>query len=87
MQPDAREGSYKDPGTEVWVFDATTKTRVKRLRLARPGSSIALTHAADPLLIVQSGERADVYDSNTGSLIRSLNMTGFRTRITIQPVP
>lgn len=87
MQPDAREGSYKDPGTEVWVFDAASRTRVKRLRLARPGSSIALTHAADPLLIVQGGERADVYDSNTGALIRSLNMTGFRTRIMIQPVP
>ncbi len=87
MQPDAREGSYKDPGTEIWVYDAASKTRIKRLRLARPGSSIALTHTADPLLIVQGGERADVYDANTGSLVRSLNMTGFRTRMTIQPVP
>jgi methylamine dehydrogenase heavy chain len=87
MQSDAREGSYKDPGSEVWVFDAKTKTRTKRLRLARPGSSIALTHSADPLLLVQGGERLDVYDSQTGSLLRSLNMTGFRTRMTIQPVP
>jgi methylamine dehydrogenase heavy chain len=87
MQSDAREGSYKDPGSEIWVFDATTKTRTKRLRLARPGSSIALTHSAEPLLLVQGGERLDVYDSQTGSLLRSLNMTGFRTRMTIQPVP
>jgi hypothetical protein len=36
---------------------------------------------------VQGGERLDVYDSQTGSLLRSLNMTGFRTRMTIQPVP
>jgi methylamine dehydrogenase heavy chain len=87
MQADAREGSYKDPGTEVWVFDAKAKSRTRRLRLARPGSSIALTHSAEPLLLVQGGERLDVYDSQTGSLLRSLNMTGFRTRMTIQPVP
>jgi methylamine dehydrogenase heavy chain len=87
MQADAREGSYKDPGTEVWVFDAQARTRTKRLRLARPGSSIALTHGAEPLLLVQGGERLDVYDSRSGALLRSLNMTGFRTRMTIQPVP
>jgi methylamine dehydrogenase heavy chain len=87
MQPDAREGSYKEPGSEVWVFDVVSKTRTKRLRLVRPGSSIALTHSPQPLLLVQSGERLDVYDSTGGSLIRSLNATGFRTRMTIQPAP
>jgi len=87
MQPDAREGSYKEPGSEVWVFDVATKTRTRRLRLVRPGSSIALTHSAQPLLLVQSGERLDVYDPATGSLVRSLNVTGFRTRMTIQPAP
>jgi len=87
MQPNAREGSYKEPGSEVWVFDVASKTRTKRLRLARPGSSIALTHSPQPLLLVQSGERLDVYDAAGGSLIRSLNATGFRTRMTIQPAP
>lgn len=87
MQPDAREGSYKDPGTEVWVYDVTTKMRTQRLRLARPGSSIALTHTAQPLLLVQSGERLDVYNASTGALLRSLNLPGFRTRMMIQPVP
>jgi len=87
MQPDAREGSYKEPGTEVWVFDVASKTRTRRLRLVRPGSSIALTHTTQPLLLVQSGERVDVYDATSGSLIRSLNATGFRTRMTIQPAP
>ena len=87
MQPDAREGSYKDPGNEVWVFDVANKTRTQRLRLVHPGSSIALTHSAQPLLLVQSGERLDVYDPRSGSLVRSLNATGFRTRMTIQPAP
>jgi len=87
MQPDAREGSYKDPGSEVWVFDVANKVRTQRLRLVHPGSSIALTHSAQPLLLVQSGERLDVYDPRSGSLVRSLNATGFRTRMTIQPAP
>src|ERR1700692_4383018 len=57
MQPNAHEGTHKDPATEVWVYNTATKARIKRLRLARPGSSISLTHGAEPLLLVQAGER------------------------------
>lgn len=85
MQPDAHEGTHKDPATEVWVFNTATKTRVKRIRLVRPGSSIALTHGADPLLLVQSGERLDVYEAG-GGLVRSLDLPGFHTRMQIEPV-
>jgi methylamine dehydrogenase heavy chain len=85
MQPDAHEGSHKDPATEVWIYNTTTKTRTKRLRLTRPGSSISLTHGAEPLLLVQSGERLDVYDPS-GGLVRSLDLPGFHTRMQIEPV-
>jgi methylamine dehydrogenase heavy chain len=86
MQPDAHEGTHKDPANEVWVFNAATKTRIKRLRLVRPGSSVALTHGAEPLLLVQAGERLDVYDPRGGSLVRSLDLPGFHTRMQIEPV-
>ena len=86
MQADAHEGTHKDPANEVWVYNAATKTRVKRLRLVRPGSSIALTHGAEPLLLVQAGERLDVYDPHEGSLVRSLDLPGFHTRMQIEPV-
>jgi methylamine dehydrogenase heavy chain len=86
MQADAREGTHKDPANEVWVFNAATKARVKRLRLVRPGSSISLSHGAEPLLLVQAGERLDVYDPQGGSLIRSLDLPGLRTRMQIEPV-
>ncbi len=86
MQPDAHEGTHKDPGTEVWVFDVASKTRVKRLRLARPGSSIALTHGEQPLLLVQAGERLDVYDPAGGALVRSMDLPGFHTRLQIEPM-
>jgi methylamine dehydrogenase heavy chain len=85
MQPDAHEGTHKDPGTEVWVYNIASKARVKRLRLARPGSSIALTHGPEPLLLVQAGERLDVYDLQ-GGLVRSMDLPGFRSRMQIETV-
>ena len=86
MQADAHEGTHKDPGNEVWVYDAAARSRVKRLRLVRPGSSIALTHGTPSLLLVQAGERLDVYDPLSGSLVRSLDLPGFHTRMQIEPV-
>jgi methylamine dehydrogenase heavy chain len=86
MQPDAHEGTHKDAGTEVWVFNPATKSRVKRLRLVRPGSSIALSHDPEPLLLVQAGERLDVYDAREGTFVRSLDLPGFHTRMQIEPV-
>jgi methylamine dehydrogenase heavy chain len=85
MQPGAHEGTHKDPGTEVWVYNVAAKARVKRLRLVRPGSSIALTHGTEPLLLVQAGERLDVYDPQGGGLVRSMDLPGFHTRMQIEP--
>jgi hypothetical protein len=83
MQADAHEGSHKDPATEVWVYNVASKMRVKRLRLVRPGSSIAITHGAEPLLLVQAGERLDAYDVRDGGLVRSMDLPGFRSRMQI----
>jgi hypothetical protein len=58
---------------------------VRRLRLARPGSSIALTHGSEPQLLVQAGERLDVYDLQ-GVLLRSMDLPGFRSRMDIEAV-
>jgi methylamine dehydrogenase heavy chain len=86
MQADAHEGTHKDPANEIWVYNAASKSRVKRLRLVRPGSSIALTHGATPLLLVQAGERLDAYDPASGNLVRSLDVPGFHTRMQIEPL-
>jgi methylamine dehydrogenase heavy chain len=86
MQPNAQEGTHKDPATEVWVYNPANKARVKRMRLVRPGSSIALTHGDEPLLLVQAGERLDVYDPQNGSLVRSLDLPGFHTRMQMEAI-
>jgi methylamine dehydrogenase heavy chain len=85
MQPGAHEGTHKDPSKEVWVFDTTTHARVKRLHLVRPGSSIALTQGTPALLLVQADDRLDVYDPR-GSLIRSMDLPGLRSRLQIETV-
>jgi hypothetical protein len=77
MQAHAHEGTQKDAADEVWV---------RRLRLVRPGSSIALTHGAHPTLLVQADQRLDVYDPETGALIRSMDLPGLHTRLLIEPV-
>jgi methylamine dehydrogenase heavy chain len=86
MQADAQEGTHKDPATEVWVFNPAMKTRVRRIRLVRPGSSIALTHGADQLMLVHAGTRLDVYDPQGGALLRSMGLPGFHTRMQLEPV-
>jgi methylamine dehydrogenase heavy chain len=85
MQPNAHEGTHKDPATEIWVYNTASKARIKRLRLVRPGSSISLTHGAEPLLLVQAGERLDVYEPS-GTLVRSMDLPGFRTRMQIEAI-
>jgi hypothetical protein len=67
MQPDAHEGTHKDPGTEVWVYDATTQKRLRRMRLVAAGRhDCADPCRAMPLLLVQAKDRVDVYDPDTG---------------------
>jgi methylamine dehydrogenase heavy chain len=84
MQAGAHEGSHKDPATEVWIYNVASKTRIKRLRLVRPGSSLALTHGPEALLLVQAGERLDAYDVRDGVLVRSMDLPGFRSRMQIE---
>lgn len=86
MQEGATEGTHKNPANEVWVFNPATKARVKRLRLVRPGSSVSITHGDPQLMLVQAGEILDVYDSQTGALVRSMDLPGMHTRVQMDPI-
>jgi methylamine dehydrogenase heavy chain len=44
--------THKEDGTEVWVFDIAAHKRIARFALEQPGSSIAVTQDAEPLLFV-----------------------------------
>jgi len=77
MSPNGREGSHKDGGTEVWVVDFPTKSRVARIPLRGVATAISLTKEAAPRLIVARGDgEVDVHDAKTGAFVRSLGSAG-----------
>lgn len=76
MNPSGREGSHKDGGSEVWVFDPATKSRTARIALKGVGISIEVTREAVPRLIVARSDTAiDVHDAATGAFIHTLGTT------------
>jgi methylamine dehydrogenase heavy chain len=86
MQPEGHEGSHKEPGTEVWIFDPATHSRIKRIRLVRPGTSLEVTHDREPLLLVAVAERLDVYELPGGSLVRSIGTSASRGGVLLEAV-
>ena len=77
MHPQGYDGSHKDPGVELWLFDPQSKKRLARHPLKTPALSIAITRdKASPLIIATNVEMAlDVYDAKSGKYLRTL--TGF----------
>ncbi len=80
MHPDGYEGSHKDPGTEVWVFDPETRSRVDRIALQLPAITMGTTHDDDPLLLVTNiNLEVDVYNIGSGEYLRTLSGIGAET--------
>ncbi len=80
MHPDGYEGSHKDPGVEVWVFDPATRQRVNRIALELPAISIGLTRDDDPLLVATNiNLEVDVYSVASGEYQRTLSDIGAET--------
>lgn len=62
--------SHKDPGSQVWVYDLATRTKLRTIELASHAMSIAVTTDAAPLLVATTLEipAVWVYDAMTGAL-------------------
>lgn len=76
MNPHGKEGSHKDGGTQVWVIDPATRTRLRTIDLKGPTLGIAITEEAEPHLIAAQGDGVvNVYDAQTGAFVRSLGAT------------
>ena len=77
MTPSGYDGSHKDPGTEVWLFNTKTKERLKRIELKTMGLSIDVSLEKEPaLLVVNVAGSLDVYDAMTGEYQRSVHDLG-----------
>ena len=80
MHPEGYEGSHKDPGTEIWIFDVEARTRVDRIALELPAITFGLTNDDDPLLLTTNiNLEVDVYDVGSGEYRRTLAGTGAQT--------
>ena len=74
MHPRGYEGSHKDPGVEIWVFDPQSKSRLARIVLQTPVLSISVTRDADPLIVATNVEmNIDVYASDDGTTHQDCN--------------
>jgi methylamine dehydrogenase heavy chain len=84
MHPDGYDGSHKDPGVEVWVFDSETGSRVNRIALELPALSINVTRDDEPLLVATNvNMEVDVYDARSGEHLRTLGNFGQETPLTL----
>ena len=73
MNPNGADGSHKDGGGEVWVFDAAAKERIMRIPLPQWGISVGVSNAEQPLLVVTNGELGlETYSTATGEMIKTL---------------
>jgi methylamine dehydrogenase heavy chain len=85
MHPEGKEGSHKDPGVEVWVFDGEAETRVKRISLELPAISISVTRDEEPLLVATNvNMEIDVYDATSGEYLRTLGDFGQETPLILR---
>ncbi|MBI1732778.1 MAG: hypothetical protein HYR49_08440 [Gammaproteobacteria bacterium] len=70
--------TYKDFGTEVWVYELAHRTAVRRIALRHPAVSIAVSADDDPMLGAVSMDTAELhlYGAVTGRHLRTVAEVG-----------
>ena len=81
--PAGREGSHRDPGVEVWVFDPAARRRLARYPLRRPALTLALTRDAELLVVVNVEMALDVYRTTDGQLLKTIAGLGMETPLLV----
>lgn len=78
---------HRQPGTEVWAFDAATGKRLRRIALSQPSQAIAVSQDGAPLLYASSlfSNQLLVIDPRTGRELRKIN-AGLAMPALVQPV-
>jgi methylamine dehydrogenase heavy chain len=81
------DGTHKDPGQDVWVYDLGKQQQVQKIRLDKPATSIQVSKDAAPLLfsIFIASSTLDVYDAVSGNHLRSVDEIGFTPTIMETP--
>ncbi|MBT4146366.1 MAG: amine dehydrogenase [Kordiimonadaceae bacterium] len=79
MHDKGYNGSHKDPGKEVWVFDPKSNSRTARHTLNDVAWSILVTKEKEPHLVtvMMDDENLNVYDAASGDFIRKIKVGTF----------
>ncbi len=84
MQADGKDGSHKDGGTEVWVFQPESGTLKRRIKLDTAGGSIAVTRSNPSYLVVTNAAMfLDVYAAGSGKFLRTITVGDAATPIVV----
>ena len=87
MHEGGGEGTHKNGGSEVWVFDPKTKTKVRTIALKTWGVSIAITGGKTPYLAISNANfNMDVYEARTGKHLRMIGGGATQHTFQIHPV-
>lgn len=76
MQPDGAEGTHKNGGSEVWVFDAGSQRRTSRIVLKKWGLSLGATGSGDQQLlsVTNADMGVDIYTLPAGTFVQTLSV-------------
>lgn len=80
--------SYKDPGSEIWIYDLTASKRIRKIRLEEPASAIQISQDDKPLLFTVFAAYPEllIYDALTGMFKRKVTQLGQTPTILLTPV-
>lgn len=70
--------TYKDFGTETWVYDLARRAKVRTIALRHPAASIAVSADAAPVFAALSMDSAELHlhDAASGAHLRTLTEVG-----------
>lgn len=82
------EGSHKEPGTEIWVYDVKSHARVARWRLntakLMPMVTLSVSEGSDPLVYGSTYLGVQAFDAGSGKLVHADQKLG---RAVVQMFP
>jgi len=74
--------THKLSGREVWVFDASSGKRLRRIRLLEPAQSVAVSQDDDPLVyVITDSARIATYQASTGQRLYQTAPVGFTPQL------
>lgn len=73
MHENGEEGSHDYPGSEIWVFDPDSKTRVQRIPLTLPAIAFDITMGDAPKIVTTNIEMSlEVYEARSGEHLNTI---------------